>query len=393
MILCSLAGTFLQADALTEVLSPNKKLLFEYDFRLNTAQSDLLQNAWISPILLQYQKNFSQQFTNQTVKSGSFTVGIDQPIFKSGGIYYSIKHAEATRGVNEAKIRLQKREIIAQAVKILFEIQKIVFEKKKLALIAKNNGIDIKKKKEAYEAGLLDSSFLDQAILKQNQDETRGLEIETRLMTLERQFAPLSNKDPYTLKLPKLKLISAQHYKGDNLALVRDKLSVIQKKYNARMTWAKYLPTVSLQARYTNEDLNPLFARPGIEEQYFTYGFRISMPLNINMFSDVEASKVAYLKAQTEVIERKLDIDAEYKLVNRKLAIIKKKIALSKKDEKLYERLYKTSKNLVLAGENTSYDSQSMHNSLKVKRLDKKIYALDYQIELLSLYTKVNNAI
>ena len=394
LILCSLLFVSVgQADELSDILSNNKNILFDYQFQSNTAQSDILENSWINPIMLQYRKSYSKQFTNQTVQTGSFTVGIDQPIFRSGGIYYAIKYAKALRGANAVDIKLKKRETIGNAVKLLFEMKKMKLEKKKLALLIKNDAIDIRQKRESYEAGLIDSSFLDQSILKKNQDETKLLEIETSLMSLEHSFLLLSDKNPKTLKLPKLKLISAERYKGNNLELARDKLRAKEKGYNSKITWAKYLPTVSVQARYTDEDLNPLFARPGIEEQYFTYGFSISMPLNINMFSDIEASKVEHLKAQTEVIERKHTIDEEYRLVKQKLRIIDKKIALAKKDATLYKRLYRTTKNLALAGEKTSYDTALMRNSLEVRKLDQKIYVIDKQIELLSLYTKVENAI
>ena len=394
LIICSLLFTsLLYADELSDILSKNKNLLFDYEFQSNTAKSDMLENSWINPIILQYRRNYSKQFTNRTVETGSFTVGIDQPIFRSGGIYYAIKYAQALRGANNAEIILKKRQTIANAVKILFQMKKLKLQKKKLALLVKNDVIEIRQKRESYQAGLIDSSFLDQAILKRNQDETQLLELDVSIMELEQKFALISDKNPKMLKLPTLKLISAEQYKGKNIELVRDKLRAKQKKYNSKITWAKYLPTISVQGRYTDEDLNPLFPTQGIEERYFTYGFTISMPLNINMFSDVEASKVEYLKAQTEVIERKHTIDEEYRLIQNKLHVIDKKIALARKDEKLYSRLYKTTKNLASVGEKTSYDTAMMHNSLKVKKLDRQIYMLDKQIELLALYTKVENAI
>jgi len=396
MVLCSsMQMSLVYADELSDILSDNKKLLFDYELQSNTVKSNILENSWINPIILQYRKNYSKQFTDKTFKTGSFTVGIDQPIFRSGGIYYAIKYAQALRGANEAEIKLKKRETVAQAVKILFDIKKLKLEKKKLAFLLKNDEIDIRQKRESYEAGFMDSSFLDQSLLKRNQDETKSLEIETSLMTLEQKFSILSDKNPHTLKLPKLKVISAEKYRGKNLELQRDRLRVEEKEYNSKITWAKYMPTVSLQARYTDEDLNPLFARPGmgIEEQYFTYGFTVSMPLNINMFSDVEASQVEHLKAQTEVIERKSTIEKEYDLVQRKLSVIDKKITLSKKDAKLYKRLYITTKNLEKVGEKTSFDTALMKNSLEVKQLDKQIYSIEKQIVLLELYTKVENEI
>ncbi|TET88530.1 MAG: hypothetical protein E3J96_03160 [Sulfurovum sp.] len=381
------------ADELSDVLSDNKNILFDYEFQTNELESDKLSKSWIDPIMLQYSRTYSEQFADRTTQTGSFTVGIDQPIFKSGGIYFAIKYAQALRGANEAEIKLKKREMIGSAVKLLFEMKKLKLEQKKLALLIKNDVIDIRLKRESYEAGLIDSSFLDQAILKRNQDETQHLEMEVSLMTLEQSFTLLSDKDPNTLKLPKLKLISAERYKGTNLELTRDKLRATEKGYNAKMTWAKYLPTVSLQGRYTDADPNPLYERPGLEEKYWTYGFTISMPLNINTFSDIEASKVAHLKAQTEVIERKHTIDEEYKLVKNKLRIIEKKIMLARKDENLYNRLYITTRNLAKAGEKTSFDTAMMRNSLQVRKLDQKIYRLDKQIELIGLYTKVANAL
>jgi len=392
-LFCSLLfSTFIMSDELSNILSANKNILLDYEFQSNMAQSDMLENSWINPVMLQYSKSYSKQFSDQTVQTGSFTVGIDQPIFRSGGIYFAIKYAQALRGANNAAIQLKKRETIGQAVKLLFQIRKTKLLQKKQKLLIKNDAIDIRQKRESYEAGLMDSSFLDQAILKRSQDETQALETETSLMSLEQSFSLLSDKNPNKLKLPKLKLFSAERYKGSNLELVRDRLRAKEKGYNTKMTWAKYLPSVSVQGRYTDADLNPLFARPGLEEKYFTYGFSISMPLNINMFSDIEASKVAHMKAQTEVIERRETIDTEYKLIRSKLRIINKKIKLAKKDEKLYNRLYRTTKNLEHAGEKTSFDTAMMRNSLQVRKLDQQIYRLDNQLELIVLYTKVANA-
>ncbi|RRS31213.1 MAG: hypothetical protein P794_04465 [Epsilonproteobacteria bacterium (ex Lamellibrachia satsuma)] len=395
LVLCSILFSFVFADELSDILSDNKNILFDYEFQSNTAQSDMLEKSWINPVTLQYSRSYSQQFIDSTVQTGSFSIGIDQPIFRSGGIYFAIKYAQALRGANEADIRLKKREMIGDAVKLLFEMKKLELEQKKLVFLIKNDKLDIRQKRESYDAGLIDSSFLDQAILKANQDETQQLETEISLMKLKQSFALLSDKDPRSLKLPKLKFISAQQYKGANLELVRDRLRAEEKGYNAKMTWAKYLPTVSLQGRYINPDNNLFFGTPNpkIGNSYYTYGFTVSLPLNINMFSDIEVSKVARLKAETELIERKHTIDEEYKLIQNKLKIIEKKIKLAYKDEKLYLQLYRTTKNLAKAGEKTSLDTAMMFNSLKVRKLDQKIYELDKQIELIGLYTKVANAI
>ena len=392
---CLFGASAYADDALSDILSKNKKLLFEYEFKINDAQSDKLRKSWINPIMLRYNRDYSEQFGDKTIKTGSFSISINQPIFKSGGIYYAIKYADALRGVNAAQIALKKRQMIADAVKLLFEIKKSILKIKKLTYQIKKDEIEIRQRRESYQAGLIDSSFLDQALLKKNQDEASLVELQIVKKEFEEKFSLLSDKNPYKLKLPRLTLLDKNTYIRKNLELERERFKAIKEEYNAKITWAKYLPTLSVHARYNDEDINPLFAQTGsgLKEKYRTYGFTFSMPLDINMFADTEASKVSALKAKTELIEKQKQIDKEYHILQKKLRVIDKKIALAKKNEALYRNLYRLTKNLAKAGEKTKYDVEMMYLSLQIKKLDQQIYRIDRQIELLKLYAKVKNAI
>jgi outer membrane protein TolC len=387
------ATSLIHADELGDILSNNKELLFDYQFQSNELESDILSKSWMNPVTLQYRKSFSKQYTDNTVNTGNFAVIVDQPIFRSGGIYYGIKYSQAFRDANIAELKLQKRTMIGDAISILFNLKKTKLEQEKLKYQIKNDIIDIRQKRDSYESGLLDSSFLDQAILKKSQDETALLQLELTLMELKQRFSLLSDKDPNKLRLPNLKLMSKTNYSTENLELKRDRLRAEQSDYNQKVTWAKYLPTVSLQGQYNDGDLNPLFARPGLEEEYYTYGFTVSMPLDINSFSDIEASKVEKLRAAVEVLDRKNTVEEEYNWIDNSLNILDKKINLAQKDEKVYNSLYRLTKNLAEAGEKTSLDADIMNNSLQIRKLDQKIYKIDKQIQLLKLYVRVENAI
>jgi outer membrane protein TolC len=387
------ASSLLYADELGDILSDNKELLFDYQFESNELESDMLSKSWMNPIRLQYNKNYSQQFVGETIRTGGYSVIIDQPIFKSGGIYYGIKYSQALRDANIADITLQKRTMIGDAISILFNLKKTKLEQEKLKYQIKNDIIDIRQKRESYDSGLLDSSFLDQAILKKSQDETTLLEMDLTLMELRQKFALLSDKDPNKLRLPTLKLMSKTNYQAENLELKRDRLRAEQADHNQKVTWAKYLPTVSLQGQYTDADLNPFFIRPDVQEKYYTYGFTVSMPLDINSFTDIEASKVEKLKAAVEALDRKDTVEEEYNWIQNSLEILEKKIMLAHKDEKVYNNLYRLTKNLAQAGEKTSFDADVMYNSLQIRKLDQQIYKIDKQIQLLKLYVRVENAI
>lgn len=394
-LLCSLvASSFIHADELGDILSDNKELLFDYQFESNELESDILSKSWMNPVRLQYSRDYSTQIEDATRKTGRYSVIIDQPIFRSGGIYYGIKYSQAFRDANKAELTLQKRTMIGDAISILFNLKKTKLEQEKMKYQIKNDTIDIRQKRDSYESGLLDSSFLDQAILKKSQDETALLEMELTLMELKQRFALLSDKDPYSLRLPALKLMSRENYSEENLELKRDRLRAEQSDYNQKVTWAKYLPAVSLQGQYTKTDGDlPLFNPTGMQLDYYNYGFTISMPLDINSFSDIEASKVEKLKAAVEVIDRKETVDEEYDWIENSLDILDKKITLAQKDEKVYKNLFRLTKNLADAGEKTSFDADIMYNSLQIRKIDQKIYKIDKQIQLLKLYIRVENAI
>ena len=394
LVLCSLLFTSaVQADELGNILSDNKELLFDYQFQSNDLESDMLSKSWINPVRLQYNKRFSTQLIDGTSITGSYSITIDQPIFRSGGIYYAIKYSQALRNANEADLKLQKRIMIGDAVSILFNLKKNRLEQQKMKYLIKNDRIDIRQKRDSYDAGLLDSSFLDQAILKKSQDEATLLGLELNLLELKQRFSLLSDKNPNSLRLPVLKMISKKKYSEENLELKTDRLRAEQSAYNANVTIAKYLPTVSLQGQYIDGDLNPLYERPGMEEKYYNYGFTVSMPLDINSLTDIEASKVAKLRAAVQVLDRKDQVAEEYEWIHNSLSILDKKIVLAQKDEKVYNNLFRLTKNLAQAGEKTSLDADIMQNSLQIRKLDQKIYKIDKQVQLLKLYIRVENVL
>jgi len=396
LILCSATVALLQADNLGNILSHDKSMLFEYDKQSNDLQNDILTKSWINPINLRYSKNYTTQYTAKTFHTDNFTVSINQPIFKSGGIYYAIKYANATHSTNLDNITIQQRAMIADAVSVLFNLKKVRLEQEKLKYIIKNDKIDIIQKKDSYDAGILDSSFLDQALLKKSQDETNLLQLNFTQLELKQKFAILSDKDPDKLKLPKLKLVSKEYYKAHNLQLKRDIDYKSQKAYEAKMTRSKYLPTLSLHGQYINGSDNPMYSgytATNIKENYYNYGFSVSMPIDVNSLSDIELAKVQHLKAATQVIDTKNTIKQEYDWILNSIMVLDKKIALVKKDIKLYQNLYKLTSNLAKAGQKTKLDAKVMYNSLQIRKYDKKIYEIEKQLQLLHLYMRVENVI
>ncbi len=370
---------------LQNYLSDEKNLIFDFQQEQSDIKADMLHNSWISPINVSYQKDYKPGADDKMYASEAFSIGIDQPIFKSGGIIYGIKYANALKSANQKDIKLQKRQMIVQAVEILFNYKKTKLQIQKLKLLVANGAIAIKRQEEMFGAGLIDSSILDQTILSHNRDSASLIDLQLALRQLKASFAFLSDKNPDKLRLPRLKLISLKKYKNSNLKLAASKLHALEKKYSSKMIWSKYLPTVTAYAHYQYTDQYT----PDKMKGYKNYGFRVTMPISINAPADIEAGKLDYLLAMTKVRDERKIIKVEYDLVRASLRMLDRKIALAKKDEALYRRLLKSTKNLAKAGEKTDLDIKTMKNSLKMKQLDRRIYYLDKQLQLLKLYANI----
>ncbi|SFV69157.1 hypothetical protein MNB_SV-14-263 [hydrothermal vent metagenome] len=389
-----LFSVLLAENELSDILSSDKNQLLEYQQEQNHVKNKILEKSWINPIVLQYSKNYSTQF-GKTINTGQFVVSVDQPIFKMGGIWSAIKYAKAQGKANALDIELQKRQLISQALTILFNLKKSKYQLKKLEILLQNDALDIQIQQESYEAGLSNRTLYDQALLKRNKDNTSKLELELNIVKLENDFLLLSDRNPYDIVLPNFSMISKTRYLQEQIELKRDRLRVEEKKNNKHMVLTKYLPEISVTGRYINEDLNPLFASPNssIKQQYFNYGFKVTLPLSINSLRDIQSSKIEYLNAQITLNEKKRNIANNFKLITKRLNIIEKKIELSKDDAIHYQSMLATAQDMEELGDKTNFDTEIISNNLKVRELDQEIYKIDAQLELLGLYVNVADAL
>jgi outer membrane protein TolC len=394
-LLSSLTLSVLVAESeLSNILSSDQNALIEYQKQDSQLQSSQLERSWVNPVTLQYSKNYSTQF-GDTIDTQQFIVSVDQPIFKVGGIWSAIKYAKALGKANDLEIELQKRQLISQALTILYNLKKSKYQLAKLALTIENDNLDIQIQKESYEEGLSNRTLYDQALLKRNQDTTSKLELELSISKLENDFSLLSDSSPEALALPNFAMIDESRYMQEQLELQRDSLRVEEKKHNSYMIVTKYLPELSVTGHYTNEDLNPLFAMPGsrLKREYFNYGFKVTLPLNVNSLDDIQSAKVAHLNAKIALDEKRKSVANNYKLVQKRLEIIDRKIALSKDDEKHYLSMLTTARDFEKLGDQTALDTKIVENSVKIRELDQEIYKIDAQLELLELYVNVADAL
>jgi outer membrane protein TolC len=378
--------------SLDNYLSELKKKQFEYDYSKNNEESSKLRDSWIAPIQLNYSYSKSDPYkTEQTSQNAA--IKMSQPIFQSGGIYYGIKYANALKLYNDYTIDVAKRKMIKDTVSILMQLKKADLQEKRQILQIKNADINLAQKQEEYLSGRLDSGFLDDAIIQRNVVKQALFDIQNSKEELIAQFQVLSDLDYKKAPIPYLEFIKEKDFLKNNIVLKQNKSQIEKDRYYKNVTIAKYLPKVSFDAGYNwQKSQGQLFSQTDGERDYYNYGVSVSMPIDINMFNDIESVRIDYLKSQVVQEDKKLQLTKTFEQVLHNIDNIDKKISLSSENMDLYSKLLHDTKALYDAGYKTEYDVENLQNSLDIQKIDTKIYEIDKQLELLTLYEMyVNN--
>jgi outer membrane protein TolC len=383
LALCS--STLFCDEKLDDYISKNKKEQFDYDFKKNEAESSKLRDSWIAPLNLNYSHTKSNPYGDEQT-SESAAIKMDQPIFQSGGIYYGIKFAEASKIYSNYSIDVVKRKLIKDAISLLMQIKQMDLKISKQKLQIENSEINLAQKKEGYLNGQLDSGFLDSAIVERNVLIQALYDIETNKERVISKFHAISDMNHENASVPTLKLITQEQFLEQNIILGMSESEIIKNGYAKDLTVTKYLPRVNATAGYSWDKSNTSYQFGPNEKEYYSFGFKANLPLDINSFKDVESSKIDYLKSKLVVEDRKRELIALFEQVMQNIDNFEKKKQLSVENRDIYEKLLADTQDLFRAGYKTQYDVDLLQNSLEIQKDDVAIYEIDKQLELLTLY-------
>ncbi len=380
-------------------LSELKRQQFGYDYAKVDQDSNKLRDSWIQPVMLQYSFNRQDMFNEldaPSTDSQSAAIVIDQPVFQSGGLIYGVKFANASREYMNYSVEQQQRILIKNAVELLMKIKQADFGIEKQVLQIANSEINLEQKREQYLNGQLDSGFLNNAIIEKNLVVQTMFDLETAKQRLVSQFENISDMNYQTADIPFLAMINESKFLEHNIDIKLAQSDVEKNRLNKNVTLTKYLPAVSLQGSYNwqkNESFfflngTPLKSNPP-ETSYFKYGLRATIPLDINSYNDYESARISYLKAKVVIDDKKRELKSLFEQVMQNLENFEKKIVLSEENRILYKTLLDETKDLYAAGYKTVYDVSTLENSEKIQVINKRIFEIDKQLELLNLYEKI----
>jgi hypothetical protein len=286
--------------------------------------------------------------------------------------------------------------MIKDTISTLLQIKKYDLKEKKQKLQIANAEINLQQKKEEYLSGQLDSGFLDNAIIQKNIVVQTMYDIETTKEKLIATFHSLSDLDYETTKIPHLELISEDEFLKHNIALQLSKATVEKNRYAKDVVVASYLPSVNFTASYNwskkeNQQFSANIPANSEENRYYSYGLALSIPIDVNTFRSIESARVDYLKSEVLKLDKLRELKALFEQVMQNIHNYDKKIVLSHENIDLYAKLLQDTRELYSAGYKTKYDVATLENSLEIQNLDTKIYEIDKQLELLTLYEMYMN--
>jgi len=380
---------FLGAADNSSLLSALKQEKLNIDRQKIELESDNLKYNWIKQIMGSYSTSNFDGKRGVIDETNGFSITLDQPVFKSGGIYYAIQYAGANREFLRLSTMLNEQNLIKSVISSWLTMKRYDLQILRQKYLIDNAKIDIIRKKEQYESGFLDSSFLDKALLTKTTLQKNLIDMESQRYSQLMIFMSLSDADYMDITPPTFVMIDRDKYLNSSLTLQQKDAEVRKAEYLKNMTISNYLPTFSVFAGYY--DMYDNFYK---DDTYNQIGLKVSMPLiDVNRGRTIELKKLDYLKSKIEIQDSKLEQGNIYQDSVKKIELLQKKIDIVKEDAKLYDSLLVSTKELFEAGEKTSYDVDNLNNSKQTMILDKQIYEIDAQKVYLELYAKMNGEI
>jgi outer membrane protein TolC len=340
------------------------------------AESSQIKYSNLSPIIATYENSTTKSDSTKE-STHTLTLSYNQPIFKSGAIYYSIKYANALKEYNRLSIDIDTKSMQKDVISLIYSLKRIDLEIEKQKYLIANALIDVDNKKEQYKEGIIDSSFLDNALLVKNSNMIALTSLRSSRKDLLNSLANISDISYSEYKDNEYTIPTKEQY-GQNLNVKLSLADTAVKTYQKKESLSNELVTVSLNTNYTKSYL------ASVEDSYY-YGMSITLPLDINSSNRVQISKLELLSSQNSYRQIQNESSIEYDTLVSKLKLLDKKIELANKSYRLYTSLIKDSKESYISGLEAIDDLNILKNSASIKRLDKKIYEYDKKMILLEL--------
>lgn len=377
----------------TPLLSPEKKNYFEQQQRQIDFGYDKLRYDWISPISLKgssiYEKSASTGLHDTRY---NLSAGIAQDIFRSGGITYAIAYAEAKKKADTLGMQREIADTNQQLFTAVLNYRKSALGLEQSELKLKNSKIEVFLKQKQYEAGDIDITFLNNALMNQSSELKNNTAIRFTLAQLRLDAEKLSDQPIDSIELPTFALVQKEEFLEEGWNIRYNKALSESTAQQYGQIKSSYLPKLTFIADAGLQRLNvPEFPSNNYTGNFYDTGLQLSMPLAYNGSASTQEAKAAYLKQQALSADTKRQMEGRYKQSLAHIESYQRTIDITRENLSNYAELIGATKAAVDAGYKAGYDLQTLQNTKTIEELEIKINEINIQIELSSLHTMMRH--
>lgn len=366
-------------------LSEEKIEILKLKRQKNAEDVDVEKNSWISPLIFSASLNNNKDAAYKEIQTKNAAVNWNQDVFRSGGIFYTIEKAEASGQANMLSIDIQEANYLKKIYTLASQIKRDSLKYEQSELMLKNRDIDLFIIKEKYKAGSTDISELNRATIDRDHARTDLIAAKNLLRNEQHELKKLTGyKKIETIILPDIALISKSEYLKQHLELLKYQAQDKSQSALCKITQSSYLPKLALNASYGyTQSGGDMVERDG---ENYRYGAMISMPFDINAKSAIESERLQLLETRLTQIDKKLELEQEYEMRFATISDYEEKIVVAQDMLNLYNELQTFTQSQVDAGLKSSYELDSLKNSVTIQELEKDMQFYNILIEKISLH-------
>jgi outer membrane protein len=369
------------------LLSPQKQEILRQEQNRYESEHEKLRTNWIAPINLNasysYDKSATGDYHSDTK---NISASISQDIFRSGGIMYQIRYADAKK--QSETIALQKQVALYHQnlffALLNYQKNSVLLEQSQKRL--QNKEIEIFIKRQLFDSGKVDVTELNNALMSQSSEQKNIAAITYSLAEQRYEIAKLSDITPADHPLPRFALIEKADYLSRELDLQYRRAQSDTLKNLYEVNTAHYLPSLALNASYGYRDYEPKELSGAYSGNHYSTGIQLTLPLTYNASATIQESRATYLSEAAKSADKQRELEATYAQTIEKIESYRRYNAITSKNLILYNELIRAIQAGVNAGTKTGYDLQTLQNTKTIEELEIKINEINIQIELAKLH-------
>lgn len=371
----------------TTLLTTQKQAIFEQKLRAIKASAHALKYNWISPLTLSTSLNSSEG-----IKSSQYNalIQFNQDIYRSGGIGHSMNYAENQLAYDLLDLESQNAALYKEILIGALELQQLQITLEQNEYQLKNSEIEIFLKTQQYKTGNVDITEMNNAIMNKNNLLKTMIATKESIANKKIALTQLSNQPVEKIRVKYFEPITQEQFIQNSFGVLQAKIESQLAGTEYAIDKSSYLPSISVNGQLGYQDALSQSQQINGDKNYHSLGISLSMPIDFNAPSKLEAQEASYLQQRIEISDIESEQEVFYQQQMQKIDDYNSYQELTQKNMSLYEELIKVSKQGFQTGYTAGYDLQTLENTQKIDERELQINRLNIQIALAELYLETN---